>query len=121
MALTQLTENLNVHQSLPDKPALTAEELKKEFDKAANSIKEYLNTTLTKELDKILEDLNNKDTTLQEASESMKNGIEEISSNIDSINKTIQGLKSGATTKISIGNTQPSSLENGEIYFQYFE
>lgn len=48
MALTKLTENLNVHQSLPDKPALSADELKIKFDEASNKIKDYLNETLVK-------------------------------------------------------------------------
>lgn len=55
MALTELTENLNTHQSLPDQPALTAEELKAVWDEAPNAIKDYINQTLTKELDTILE------------------------------------------------------------------
>lgn len=55
MALTELTENLNVHQSLPNQPALNAEQLKQEWDKPANAIKEYINEVLTKELDAILD------------------------------------------------------------------
>ena len=55
MALTELTENLNTHQSLPNQPALTADELKALWDEAPNAIKNYINQTLTKELDRILE------------------------------------------------------------------
>ena len=54
MALTELTANLNTHQSLPDQPALTAEELKQLWDEAPNEIKNYINQVLTKELDSIL-------------------------------------------------------------------
>lgn len=60
MALTELTANLNTHQSLPDQPALTAEELKILWDEAPNAIKDYINQILTKELDNILETKVNK-------------------------------------------------------------
>ncbi len=55
MALTELTDNVNVHQSLPDQPALNAEQLKQEWDKPGNIIKDYINQVLTKELDVILD------------------------------------------------------------------
>lgn len=55
MSLSKLTENLNNHQSLPDKPALTADELKILFDKAPNDIKEYINTVLTREIDSVIQ------------------------------------------------------------------
>lgn len=55
MALTKLTDNLNTHQSLPDQPAMTASELKELWDEAPNAIKDYINQTLTTELDRILE------------------------------------------------------------------
>lgn len=51
MSLTKLTENLNIHQSLPDKPAQTSTELKELFDRAGNIIKQYINNTLTSEVD----------------------------------------------------------------------
>jgi hypothetical protein len=51
MSLTKLTANLNIHQSKPDKPVDTAEQLKKDFDKPVNDIKEYINDTLTSEVD----------------------------------------------------------------------
>lgn len=46
MSIPKLTENLNVHQSLPDQPTMTAEELKQEWDKAPNLIKDYINNLL---------------------------------------------------------------------------
>ena len=57
MALTKLTENLNNIQALSDKPnetdGLSADELKERFDLAGNTIKTYINGTLTEELDAI--------------------------------------------------------------------
>lgn len=121
MALTKLTENLNVHQSLPDKPALSATELKQAFDSAANAIKTYLNETLTDELDTIITSLSSGETTLQTALTQVQTAVTEATSNITTIQTTLSGLKSGATTKITIGSTLPDTLEDGEVYLQYFE
>lgn len=60
MSLTKLTENLNNVSSLPDKPALNSNELKQVFDESGNTIKEYINTILTEEMDKIIADLTQK-------------------------------------------------------------
>lgn len=55
MALTKLTADLNIIQALDDEPndvgGLTADELKAKFDAAGLAVKEYLNGTLTVELD----------------------------------------------------------------------
>lgn len=120
MAITELTENMNIHQSLPDKPALSAEELKVEFDKAANLIKEYLNGTLLVELNSLINVLQNKDVTIESTLNSLQTIVNEATTNITNIQNTTSNLKSGATTKITIGSSVPSSLENGEVYFQYF-
>lgn len=120
MALPTLNENLNAHQSLPDQPALNAEELKQEFDKAPNLIKEYLNGVLLPAIDTLMTSLQNKDISLEIASNTLNGIVNEAVTNITSINNTLAGLKSGATTKISSGTSVPSSLENGEIYLQYF-
>lgn len=55
MALSKLTANLNTHQSQPDQPSLTSEELKQLWDEAPNEIKAYINDILTVELDRIIE------------------------------------------------------------------
>ena len=120
MALTQLTENLNVHQSLPDKPALTSEEIKQKFDEAANKIKTYINETLTPEIDTLITTLQGTDTSLTNALTTAQATLTEAVNNISSIQSTLNGLKSGATTKITIGTGVPGSLENGEVYLQYF-
>ena len=57
MALTKLTADMNNHQSLPNKPALSAEELQILFDKAPNDIKDFINQILIVELDKIVTEL----------------------------------------------------------------
>lgn len=65
MSLTKLTENLNMHQSKPDKPSDTASKLKEDFDKPVNDIKSYINESLTSELDTLLTSLQNTVQTLQ--------------------------------------------------------
>lgn len=134
MALTELTSNLNIHQSLPDQPALTADELKEEFDKAGNLIKEYLNDTLLSELNVIITNLQNKNTSIDGTISNLQRIVGEATTNIASIQSSISNInnsitniqnktnsyKSGANTKITIGSSVPSSLENGEVYFQYF-
>lgn len=134
MALTELTSNLNIHQSLPDKPALTADELKEEFDRAGNLIKEYLNGSLLSELNEIITNLQNKDISIDGTVSSLQKIVAEATSNITKIQTSISNInnnitniqnktnsyKSGATTKITIGSSAPSSLQNGEVYFQYF-
>ena len=127
MELPQLTDNLNTIQSLADKPALTAAELKAAFDLNSNTIKTYINSTLIPQLNTVLTNLQNGDTSLQTAINSVSaianqaaTDITTINSNITTINSTLAGLKSGATTKVTIGANVPSSLENGEVYFQYF-
>lgn len=55
IVIDELTANLNIHQSLPDQPPLNAADLKKEWDKPANIIKEYINYTLIPSLNGVLE------------------------------------------------------------------
>lgn len=54
MELPKFTENLNIISSLADRPAMTADELKKSFDEAGNKIKDFLNNKFLPELEKEL-------------------------------------------------------------------
>lgn len=85
MELSKLNENLNNIQSLPDKPTLTGEELKQEFDKAANVIKEYLNGILTEELISILTELERGVLTGDSAINTINGIISEMKSKLDSV------------------------------------
>lgn len=140
MALTKFTEDVNNVQNLPDKPTESADELKAIFDKASNDIKEFINQTLIKELDKIVTDLKDgkidtskiiNDLTTggtinvasAEIAKNLKMQIDDLSKSITTsitteINKL--GLKSGAKTKISSGTGNPSGGDNGDVYIQYF-
>lgn len=59
MALTKLEKDMNIVQALDDEPndvgGLTALELKAKFDEGGAAVKEYLNDTLTPELDTALD------------------------------------------------------------------
>lgn len=55
MSLTKLNNNLNYNQSQPDQPTKSADEMKRILDQAGIDIKEYINTILTEELDKLIE------------------------------------------------------------------
>lgn len=57
MSLSKFTGDTNNIQSLPDQPSISASELKAKFDKTGADIKEYINNTLTEEID---ENLDNK-------------------------------------------------------------
>lgn len=51
MSLSKFTGDTNNIQSLPDQPSISASELKAKFDKTGADIKEYINNTLTEEID----------------------------------------------------------------------
>lgn len=57
MAITKMTDNLNIIQSLPDNPALESDELKRKFDEGGNAIKTYINDILTKEIDALVKEI----------------------------------------------------------------
>jgi lysophospholipase L1-like esterase len=61
MSLTKLTDNLNIHQSLSDRPnaieGYIPAQLKILYDKAANDIKNHINNVLTVEMDSHLGDI----------------------------------------------------------------
>lgn len=77
MELPKFTENLNIISSLPDRPAITPDELKKKFDESGNKIKYFLNNifikemedALAKEIKKIQDDWEKKIKSLEEKQE----------------------------------------------------
>ena len=83
-------------------------------------VQKYINETLDPEIDALILSLQGTDTSLTNALTTAQSTLAQAVSDITSIQGTLSGLKSGATTKITIGNSIPGSLENGEIYLQYF-
>ena len=111
MALTKLTTNLNNIQALHDKPntadGLTADGLKEKFDQAGNDIKDYINNTLTPELDTALgarytkTEVNN-----------MFSGLSDTYYSKTDADNTFQ-------KKITCGTSTPTGGSNGDIYIKY--
>lgn len=54
MSLTKLEENLSIIENLPDAPIMESTELKRKFDESSIKIKDYINETLTVEIDNIV-------------------------------------------------------------------
>ena len=93
MSLSKLNENLNNHQSLPDQPSLTAQELKILFDKAGNDIKTYINNVLTEEIDTLISNIQ--------------------SGKID-VNKIINNLTTGGANNVASAETV-KQLNNSKL------
>lgn len=64
MEFTKFTKSVNNVQSLPDKPALETEELKRVFDLAGIDIKDYINNILLNEVEEQISSINIKLTNL---------------------------------------------------------
>ena len=107
MAISKLTDDLNIISSLPDRPTLTSQELKEQFDKASNLIKKYINEKLTEEVG----------TELQTTIESAKAYVDELSSSLEesvnskvteletSVNKSISDMQTSLNSSVSSLNT----------------
>lgn len=106
MSVPKLTENVSFITNLDDKPTLSADDLKKTFDKGSEAIKEYINNTLIPGINSgtvtIVNDLTTGGTT--------KAGSAEM----------IKKLNTEKQPKIGYGPTVPT-LEVGQIYIQTFD
>lgn len=130
MALTEFSKNMNYIQTLPDQPTETAEELKQKFDQAGNDIKNFLNETLTKEIDELISKLNSSKISLSMIVNDLTTGGENkvasantvvlLNNAITDIESTIEELGTGATINISTGTATPTGGTNGDIYIQVF-
>ena len=114
MALPQLTENLNIVQSLPNKPTQEASELKIKFDEAGNIIKVYLNDTLLPAIEKIIGDAK----TPVENSLTSESTIKALSA---LQGKNLKDLIDAKQNKITYGTEIPTGGSNGDIYIQIFD
>lgn len=96
MSLSKFNENVNNHQSLPDKPTLTSQELKALWDKAVVDIKNYINQSLTEEIDSKINEFQT-----------------EINSNTSSINNMLNSVYPVGSIYMSVNNTNPSTIFGG--------
>lgn len=109
MSLSKFSQAVNNVSNLPDKPSSTPAELKRVFDKVGADLKDYINNTLTEEVDEAFEG---------------KVDIEPGKSLMTDEERTkLEGIEPGATNienYISMGSTAPGSGTTGKYYFQYF-
>ena len=116
MALTKCTADVNNIQALSDRPntidGLTSSQLKERYDKAGADIKEYINETLTEELDTALSSIPSTDNFVRNDDSRLTNSRK--------CNNTFDSWSTSRTNlKISYGTTLPSSADNGSIFFLY--
>lgn len=116
MALTKLTASVNNIQSLSDRPnavdGLTSSELKERFDKAGSDIKEYINETLTEELDDAI-------ASIPDTSQFVQNNDARLTNSRQCNNSFDSWSTARENLKISYGTTLPESGENGSIFLKY--
>lgn len=116
MALTKLTDNLNIIQSLANKPPLEAEELKAEFDKSSNAIKEYINEILTEEIEALIISTVESAKVIVENVLTSTNTVNALSANqgkalkdlIDTMKTKLDGIATGAN-KTTVENVLTST------------
>lgn len=113
MALTEFTKDVNYISSLSNRPneidGLTSNELKEKFDQAGKEIKEYINDTLTKEIDAVLPN----------TSEYVRIDDSRLSDSRKCDNTFDNWSTARTNLKIGYGTSLPSSADNGSIYLLY--
>lgn len=108
MALEKLTEDVSVHQTLGDEPnaenGLTADDLKKLFDKPAELIKAFLNNKLVPNA------LDRRGDTMQ--------GNLAVPEPIANNHAATKGYVDG---KIHVSHTEPTDWKDGDLWLQPVE
>lgn len=120
MALTKFLTDVNNIQALSDRPneidGLTSAELKQRFDKAGGDIKNYLNNTLTSEIDTAL-------ATISGDIPDLSNYVLTTDTRLSNNRKCDNTFESWTTArqnlKVLYGTSLPSSGDNGTIFFLY--
>jgi hypothetical protein len=120
MALSKFLVDVNNIQALSDRPneidGLTSSELKQRFDKAGADIKNYLNNTLTSEIDTTID-------TISGEIPDLSNYVQTSDSRLTNARQCDNTFASWTTArenlKIGYGTTLPSSGDNGSIFLLY--
>ena len=128
MNLPIFTENVNVHQSLPDQPTLTATELKKKWDEGASKIKAFINETLIPALNEQLSEeleaqresilnevnglLNALKSTYDTKFTSVNNSITTINNNISSLTTKVNNAGTATTASVTMGSEMTRTYEH---------
>jgi hypothetical protein len=125
MALTKFTENVNNIQALSDRPnvtdGITSSELKERFDKAGSDIKNYINNTITEELDEEITTINNSITSItQSLPTDYVRTTDTRLTNSRTCNNTFDNWSTARSNlKVGYGASLPSSADDGAIFFLY--
>lgn len=133
MNLPEFTDNVNIHQSLPDQPTLTPLQLKIEWDKGVSLIKKYLNEVLLPALNKQIpeefEEL--KTEILKEVDTKLSEKEQEILSSVNTTKEDLESqmitLKNEVNTKVAnaiatagnatvLTSTNPKFVNSTEIW-----
>lgn len=108
MSLSKFSEAVNNISTLPDKPTLPASELKAKFDKTGADLKEYINDTLTEELD------------TQLASKVTSVAGSRLITTAEGTK--LAGIETGATkVVIASGTAEPTAQTVADLYIQFIE
>ena len=119
MNIPEFTENVNIHQSLPDQPTLTPTELKIKWDEGVSKIKNYINLVLlpalrdgvTSELESSKQDiLDSVNDLLSELENDIGTTIKELDSKITAVNNSIASINSKLST---VTNATTASITMG--------
>lgn len=116
MALTKLTANVNNIQALSDRPneidGLTSAELKERFDRAGADIKEYINDTLTTEIDTALSEIPTPENVVLTNDPRLSNS-RQCNNSFDNWGTARSNLK------ILYGTSLPVTADDGTIFLLY--
>lgn len=99
MNLTKMTEDLNFISGLADQPTSTSSELKGMFDKAGNTIKNFINNTLITDIQSgVNDDINSAKTTILNA---VDDSLEELETTInEQITEKLEEIEESMQTAI---------------------
>lgn len=131
MALTKCTTIVNNIQSLADKPTsadgLTTATFKAKFDQTGSDLKDYINNTLTDELDTELAakydsgDVGTSSETICAGDDSRLSDSRQCNNSFDdaSTSRTNLGLGDIVTRNITISTSDASGGSDGDIWIKY--
>lgn len=110
MNIPNFTENVNIHQSLPDQPTLTPTELKIKWDEGVTKIKDYINNVLLPTLNtEIPEELEAQRTSIINE---VNNLLDDLETDLENQISTLSGKVTTNTNSISSINTKITSINN---------